>query len=214
MVNNSLYVSHKVIYADLSRKFKDKLFEEDDIIEWVGICESRYTHDIDMMFKFTEVPLTVQTIGNRPMAKLPCNIFRLLDVYTSSDWKSTQEHYNNGEYLILPDGYTLQYVFINYIGTPISDDGEPLIVKGHENAVETFIKLQAFEEDWINQSISPTVYGTWQQMFSGQIQNSKYTFRHFDRSYFEKLMIIHGNSVPKIGTLPLYNNQFNEFPKQ
>lgn len=209
ITNDSRYVSHHVIYADITRKHRQKTINIDDVMEWCGICETRYTKDVDLMAWFVAVDLEVDTDNKR--ALLPCNVFRIFDVFSDeNDDSSRVEYYNTGTYLSLPEDYALDYVFITYAGIPVNELGEPLIIKGHENACETFCKLQIFEEDVCYGKFDKDMYLRWDDKFSGQLINAKTDMRHFDRDHFNKLIVIRGNMIPKIGVLSLYHNNFRD----
>ena len=197
MISNTKYITHEVIHADLSRTYKDKDFDNNDILEWCQIVECRYIKDIETMYKYIGVALTVT--DNKTL--LPCNIYRLEDIYTNpTGSKSFLDCSNNGEYLMnIPDGYNT--IYINYVGTPINEEGMPLIAKGHENACEKYCLLQAYMSEYLNNQISPQIYTNWEIQFSGQISNSRYNFRHKTRKEIDDINIIRGNSIPLIGKL-------------
>lgn len=205
--NNNKFISHHVIHADLVRKFKTKTFHIDDIEEWCFIAESRYIIDIRAMVQVLGVPLTVEMLGSRAIAYLPCNVIRILDVYLSNGQRIPYVH--NGAFLYLNEGFLGDSVMLNYIGSPIDVDGGSLIVKGHENACEQYCKLQAFEEDYVNGKINQNAYMDWQRTFSGMMQNIKQDVKNLDMDKLNKLDIIHGNMIPRIGRLVLKQNQFS-----
>jgi hypothetical protein len=206
MINDSKYVSHHVIHADIARVYKSKSIDINDIMEWCAQVDTRYITDVDKMVLYLQVPLTVDTDNHQ--ALLPCNVFRILDVYDDDD--EIVSFYNNGTYIILPEDYVDESVYINYVGTAIADNGEPLIIKGHENACETFCKLRLFEEDMTLGRFPAQIWIMWDNQFSGQCSASMNDFRHFSREYFNKLNVIQGNMIPKIGQLPLYHKNFSD----
>ena len=105
------------------------------------------------------------------MLLLPCNVFRLLDVYESRNKKLTYK--NNGAYLYdfryngikqtYPNGFKL---YLNYVGINIDETtGELLIVKGHEEACKTFCKIEAFAEDAAYGRFSKDLWYLWKEEF-------------------------------------------------
>ena len=206
MINDQKYISHKAIAADITRVYKNKPVNLDDILEWCSQVETRYAIDVDKMVLYLKVPLEVDLETSPPQALMPCNVFRLLDVF--NDGEEYTNYYNNGSYLILPANYNEEYVYLNFVGTAISDEGDPLIIKGHENACETFCKIRLFEEDVAYGRFNQQMWAMWKEEFSGQVAASKCDMRHFDRQHFNKLNIIHGNMIPKIGGVRLYHKNF------
>jgi len=207
VTNDSRYVSHHVIAANISRKWKSKTFNLTDIMEWCSIAETSFLKEIDKMVHFYQIDLVVDTDNHT--ALLPCNIFRILDVYSDpNNSESAVSSYNNGSHLILPDTYTGDVIYINYVGQPISDEGEPLIIKGHENVCETYCLMCLFEEDAHLGKFPYQAWKEWDNKMSGQIAATKNDMRHYDRSYFNKLTIIRGNMIQKIGNVGLYHSQF------
>jgi len=206
-VNNNKFISHHVIHADLARKFKTKTFHIDDIEEWCFIAESRYIIDIRAMVQILGISLSVEFLGSKPIAYLPCNVIRILDVYLPNEKRIPYVH--NGAFLYLSEDFTGDTVMLNYIGSPIDVDGGSLIIKGHENACEQYCKLQAFEEDWINGKINQNAYVDWQRTFSGMMQNISQDVKNLDMDKLNKLDIIRGNMIPRIGRLVLSQNQFS-----
>ncbi len=207
MVNSNYLISPETIQADLSRVFKSKIFDLHDIIEWCGIAETRYIKDIDLMVPVYEVPLTVVN----SQALLPCNIYRILDVYDGNSTLIDFKFNSHGTYLVnlkyrdRDSAYTEDTIYINYMGTPIDEDtGYPLIIKGHENACEMFCKIRAFEEDAVLGKISYPMWDSWNMKFSGMISNAAQNpYRHKTKVYLKELEIIKGDMFPQIGKLVL-----------
>ena len=208
MINDQKYISHKAIAADITRVYKNKPVDLNDILEWCSQVETRYNIDVDKMVLYIKVGLNVDQETSPPQALMPCNVFRLLDVYSAAE--EYINYYNNGAYLILPADYKSDHVYINFVGTALSDEGEPLIIKGHENACETFCKIRLFEEDVAYGRFNMQLWAMWKEEFSGQVAASKSDMRHFDRQHFNKLNIIRGNMIPKIGGLVLFHKNFSE----
>jgi len=210
VTNDSRYVSHHVIAARISRAWKDKTVNLDDIMEWCAEVEVSYMKDVDKMVQFYQVDLTVDTDNH--IATLPCNVHRILDVYSDpNNSESAVNYYNDGVKLILNENYTQADVYINYVGQPISDEGEPLIIKGHENACETFCLIRLFEAESTKGQFPPQKIAEWSDKFSNQMTAARNDMRHFGRDYFMKLNIIKGNMVPKIGKIGLHHSQFTDY---
>jgi hypothetical protein len=206
-MNNQKYVTPDVIAYELGREFKSKKWDIGDVRTWCGIVETRYVKDIETMMKFEEVPLTVTS----NMLLLPCNVFRILDVYESVNKNLTYK--NNGAYLYdfkyngvkqtYSDNFTL---YLNYIGINIDEStGEILIVKGHEEACKTFCKIEAFAEDAAYGRFSKDIWAMWKEEFSGQFKAARYNVQHKSRLDIDNLNIIRGNMIPKIAGIELHH---------
>ena len=212
MVNNSKYITPEVIAFELSTSFKNKQWEVDTVRTWCMNCETRYIKDIETMMKFVGVPLRIE----HGMALLPCNVWRRLDVYKNRyeilsyncngaflydfHWKGVRRNYRDGE-----------YIFIDYAGVNIDEEGECLIVKGHEEACKMYCKLQMFEEDMVMGRFPKDVYAQWSELFSGMYMAARSNYQHKDRKQIDNLTIIRANMIPKIGSLILDRDQFSEY---
>lgn len=209
-MNNQKYVTADVIAYELGREFKSKKWDIGDVRTWCGIVETRYIKDIETMIQFDEIDLCVMN----NMLLLPCNVFRLLDVYESRNKKLTYK--NNGAYLYdfryngikqtYPNGFKL---YLNYVGINIDETtGELLIVKGHEEACKTFCKIEAFTEDVAYGRFSKDLWYLWKEEFSGQFKASRYNIQHKSRLDIDNLNIIRGNMIPKIAGIELYHEMY------
>ncbi len=207
MVNSSFFISPEVIQADLSRVYKRKHFDIDDIVEWCGIAETRYIKDIDLMCPVYEVPLSIVN-GS---ALLPCNVYRLLDVYDgygsliSFTKNSSGAYIGNFKYNGQTNAYTEDIIYINYMGTPVEETtGYPLIIKGHENACEMFCKIRSFEEDAVLGNISYSVIDRWENRFSGLLAHvAQNPYKQKTQQAIKELDYIRGDMFPSIGKVVL-----------
>lgn len=207
MEYNNLYVTHKVILANLGRVFHSKQFQEDDILEWCQIYMNQYAKDVSVMTHFQEIGLDVPYSGhNKNMVLTPCNIFRLMDVYDSGGQRI--DYYYNGSYITLPETNTLSVIYINYFGSMVNEEGIPLIPKQYINAAETFCKIKAFEEDVALGTFNASMWDLWNQQLTGQTVNARSDFRHMDQHTIDKWNIIKGNMIPIIANVKLSNKYF------
>ena len=209
VVNNQKFVSVDVIAYELGQTFKSKNWNIGDIRTWCSVVETRYVKDIETMAEFEEIDLTV----DNGMVLLPCNIFRILDVYKSEN--EILEYKNNGSYLydFKINGHKANYVdgtklYIDYRGVNVDNNGEILIVKGHEEACKTYCKLQMFEEDAAFGRFDKSMFAMWKEEFSGQFKAARYNIQHKSRLKIDNLTVIRGNMIPKIGDLVLHHELF------
>jgi len=211
MINNQKYITPEIIAFELSQIYKSKIWDIGAVRTWCMNVETRFIKDIETMIKYEEIDLTV----NNNMVLLPCNIFRILDVYLS-DNQNGLDYKNNGSYLydLKQNGNTINLpdnsiVYINYSGVNIDiNTGEFLIVKGHEEACKTYCKIQMFEEDVAFGKFNYSLWAGWQQQFSGQFLGAKNNYQHKSRKQIDDINIIRGNMVQRIGDLPLHHELF------
>lgn len=204
---NNLYITHKVILASLARTHKRKNWQENEIMEWCQECLNNVIVDVETMTKYVEIGLEVPTTGTQKnMVYLPCNIFRLLDVYDGSDNRIDYSY--NGSYIILPSDNTLTAIYINYIGTPIDENGIPLIPKTQQIACETYCKVKGFEEDVAYGNFNAQLWMMWKNELTPMISAGKNDYRFRDRHAIDKLNIIHGNLTPVIANIKLVHKEF------
>lgn len=206
--NNSLYLSPLTVMADIARIFKSKPLEKGSIIEWCAQVEIEYIKDISTMIKILEYPLTV--VGNA--AKLPCNVFRILDVYEDINSQRRVIYNNNGSYLYnITDINKAEYddgtvIYMNYVGLYIDDNGYPLIYTTHRPACETYCKIKLFEEDTAYGKFDRNMWGMWNNQFSGQIHAAKSTFQNMDQKKMNDMIVISANMIPRVYEIPLTQN--------
>jgi len=212
MYNSAYYISPETIWADLTRYISIVEIDKYDVVELCAQVETRYIKDVDLMTPVLEVPLTV--INSQ--ALLPCNIFRLIDVYDGYEavidftLSDSGNYINELKYADSGEAYTEDTVYINFSGTPIdSDTGYPLIPKGHENACETFCKIRLFEEQVLLGKVDKQIWMGWERQFGGQIANAKSDpYRQKVANHLKQLNTIRGEMLPRIGRLELSHKKF------
>lgn len=214
-MNNQKFVSCDVIAYELGQLYKSKNWEIGNIRTWCAEVETRYIKDIETMTEFEEIDLTVDLDSNdNPQVLLPCNIFRILDIYENSE--VNLEYKTNGAYAYdfkwndiaqtYEDGDVL---YINYRGVNIDETtGEILIVKGHEIACKTWCKIQMFEEDAAFGKFDKNLIEVWKNDFSGQCIAARHNYQHKSRERINNLNIIRGNQIVQIAGLSLHHELF------
>jgi len=91
---NQKYITAETILSMLSSYIKKKEVDINDIIEWCAECEITVLGDVEQMHKYFMIPITVTNYK----ALLPCNVYRLLDVFDCGD--NRINHYNDGSHLV------------------------------------------------------------------------------------------------------------------
>jgi len=204
--DNSKYTDHLNILARLTRYIKQKEFHPDDVMEWCQEVETDYLGDVDNMFLFLQVPLVVTNYA----AKLPCNVHRVIDIYTDpNDNGSIVFANNDGAKLFLGNWYNKDYVYINYYGTPINDQGVPMIIRGHEQACEAYCILKVYYEDILNDKVSTRSAVEMKEEFRNKLNMARrMVFRHMTREDVNKGVIIRHSMITHIGNLALKQKEF------
>ena len=208
-VVNTKFVSTDIVLANLGRNFKKVIWDPNDVLEWCMQLETEMIADIDAMYEFVEVKLPV----TNKQAETPCNVHRILDVYTSpGNPKSKVSYFNKGKYLHFNSNFNSTYVYITYYGTAIDlDTGEPLILKTHIKACEAYCVQQAFYEKFLNNEINGQQWGVIDQRVSeGCNIAMAQGIRFKDRQDLMNGNIIHGNMISKIGLTTLYTQGIGE----
>ncbi len=213
-MDSTRFINHKTILTSLERTFKEKQFDEEDILNWCQEVETLYIADPSSMVAYMEIPLAVSNFK----VVLPSNIYKIRDVYFNKESYGRIAFQQIGIYLSVPN-YTEDKLYINYVGTPLDKDCLPLIHKDHQAACETYCKINSFEEDALLGQINMSVFADWKQRFDGMIQSAKVSFRDWDNSRYERMNIIMGSQIPRVGYVPMANSQFegesiNDQPNQ
>ncbi|MBC8315564.1 MAG: hypothetical protein H8E51_08670 [Bacteroidetes bacterium] len=196
MAHNSRYTDHYTVMAAISRMIKNKPFQEQDIVEWCQFVELDCISKTSTMYTYIEVELEV----NNQRAFLPCNLHRLLDVYTiAEDYTSRVPYTNVGSFISLDPDKSYDSVYIDYKGTPVDlDTGVPLIVRGHEDACVAYCVWCMYLEDIYDDKVSVDTKNRIEKRKDDAILAAKSKkWRYLDREDANKLMRIKFNMLPQ-----------------
>lgn len=208
MKDNHLYTDHNEIIARLSLRIKKKDFSEVEIMTWCQEVETHHIKDTNTMWRFLEVALETHDYSNDyKMVELPCNIYRLLDVYgdPNNPISHLESKFLNKDNKInlLVENKGQKYIYINYIGTPIDENGTPLIAKAHIEACITYCLMMLYYEDYLERQ-NP-VATELERKFSGQMAHAKNSVRHLTKEHFNRLNVINGDMIESIGNMRTLN---------
>jgi len=153
------------------------------------------------MVKYMRIPLKVVN----GFVEYPPNIYKILDVYDNPK-KNRRVTYFKREKTIYVPNYKEEVIYMNFVGTPMNEDCIPLIHKDHQPACEAYCKINYFTEDALNGKINQNMYFDWTQRFDGMIQAAKAYGREWDAQRLQKMDIIFGDQIPRIGFIPLRHN--------
>lgn len=200
------YVEADIIASRLNKLFQTKDFDRYLVSEWCAQVEVEYLCDIDIMWEFRAIPLTV---GHDKMVLLPCNVYKIMELYDSNKdflvYNRTETHlteirnmFNDEE---VKEG---DIIYISFKGVPVNKDtGDILIPSGHEPICETYCMKMAFMEEALLGKVDRTIYLDWDRKFSGQIQAVRSSYRNIDKANILRREIINGNMLPKIGRMDI-----------
>lgn len=140
---------------------------------------------------------------------LPCDVFRLKDVYTSSGTR-IMGFTNNGTYLHFNEECNIRpadgtKILINYDGIPTDEHGWPLFLRGHEQALEWGCVIRLLEEDHADGLINENTWQLWQEKYEYALASADTGFRHKDRNEMKEFMLLVHDMIPKVKEMHLYN---------
>ncbi len=210
MANNTIFMSPSVVWSTLSELYKSIEFDEDVVIGLCATLEVDHIKDITLMQPFQGIG--IEKING--LVKVPCNVFRILDIYEANENPLTAA--NNGSYLYnLQDKYGNapddgDIIYLNYKGIHVDNDGIPQIVTWHQEACETYCKIKILEEAVGMGKFKESMYERWLMMLPGQISAAKNNFRHKTRKEVDDLNIIRYNMIVKIHNLPIQQKMMRD----
>ena len=79
-MKNNIYVGIETIASKISSLYKSVELTKSQILEWAAYAQMTELGVANEFFYFKDVKLIIEN----SMAKMPCNVFRLLDVFDSN----------------------------------------------------------------------------------------------------------------------------------
>jgi hypothetical protein len=208
MSTNQKYVTAENIMARLAMTHKKKSFTIDEIVEWCAECTIEILGNPVAMYDYNRFKVIVT--GN--LGLLPCNMYRLLDVYDASNTR-IKNYYNDGVHLIFnttqtfyKDDLDRDYVYINYSGVPVDNKtGYPLILKGHELACEAYCTWKLYYEDFLSNNINGQQWQYIDQQKIIQCSAGNNGVRHETNDDSRRMLNVVLNMIPNMNNIPLYH---------
>lgn len=199
LIDTHKYTSPYVIMDRIARVHKNKQLNIDDIISWTAELEVNYLRDTNWMIKYINITFDVT---NGYMVALPCNLWRILDVYELDEVTRIQ-NINNGSYLSLLNGNWTQ-IKMNYYGVPVHPtEGYVLILKGHEEAHEAYCLTKLYEEDFMTGKIDANRWVELNQRLGHYITTCKNNTRYIQRNDYEELSMVAHNIIRFPNKIPI-----------
>lgn len=199
MQDNPFYILPQTIMNRLARVHKDKVFTLQDVIEWCAECETELIEDFDYFVPYNNIELKADNDGR---FFLPCLVYRIMDVHLGNS--SNRVAFDKYLGFIRPRDKSIKSLYIDYIGIPVTDDGDLLIDKNHAQACEAFIVHKLYYEDFLKGRLHPNMWTDIKLTLENELLAAKSSYRHIDQGRLETLGAIRGNIVPKIARVPLY----------
>lgn len=205
MMNEShLYVTYHTIYADLTRTYRNYNFDQGDVEIWCNDLVTRYIKDVTTMATYEEVECPVNQ--DNGIVSIPCNVFRILDVYDSSGYINYNKDGLNGFFIRINGDSFPDKVYMNYKGTAMNDEGEYLLPKGYELAAETLCVLNMVKREMGGANFNRELYVDLENKLTMQIREARQNpWMFIDRADGYKSLLIKYNALPKVGHLRLFN---------
>ena len=207
-VDNALYISPEVIHADLKRIYKSKTIDLNDVIEWCAEVETLHVPEVDRMFNFEVMEHRL----DHGLVLLPCNMFRLLDVYTDPSTSDSilDKVKSNGQYLYGFPHHMLNgtKIYLNYVGIPVTSEGMPLVMRTHRSAIGFYIRLRIFEEEMNMGTFPISVWQMYDRKFSDACSAAKQDLSNYQRHDYNDLVKIRGAVINRLGHTTLQQNLF------
>jgi hypothetical protein len=206
MQTNQKYVTAENILARLATKVKNKNYSIEEIVQWCAECTIEIVGNPLSMYTYNKVKLYVE----KNKALLPCNLYRLYDVYDVNEYRH-RDYFNDGTHLIFPFPYSFQtdesnrqFVYVNYKGIAVDPKtGWPLILRGHELACEAYCIKQLYREDYYSGKIPQHVWADISFEASNQCAAANNGFRHETNDDMRQIMLMVHNMIPRMSELPM-----------
>lgn len=200
-MDNTKYFTAELIYNRVSTKYKDKVkqFNLRNFIEWCATVELEYMGSFEQFKNCNGYEIEVK--NNR--AKLPCNIYRLVDVMDGDE--RIYNYRNNGVYLFFDnknygDG---KKITINYSGIPIDEKTKmPLLLRGHEIACEYFCIHSMYEADYMEGKVADRFMERIAKRFDDAVDAARSSHRHVPADEAHKMIAAMANIIPNPNRIP------------
>jgi hypothetical protein len=196
---NTKFSKASVILSRLKRLAPSKTFSPVDVIEWSSECVVEELKMAPAWYTYKKVALTV-TNGK---ALLPCNLYRLLDVYDRMS-KRVKYDDSSGSYLVF-EGYSDTYIYINYYGLPIDSDGMILIPKGSEKACTYYCLKMVYQDDYMTNKINGQQWQMIDEEYNQGQRQAWSNIKGLSRNEEEELQQMNYNFVWDPSRVPIFN---------
>lgn len=199
------HITAETIAAKIARDYPGKDYDFFSVVEWCAECES-HIGEFETFRQFTKVPITIKN----KQAVLPCNIWRILNVYlkgcevmnytTDNTFvRFSDNTLVNGSPLtqISEEGETIGY--INYIGLPIDPETNfPLIAASHQEACYWYCITKLLFPDYMIGKINGQQWEFVNDRYGHYVAKARSSFQNVTRDSLDVLNMIRYNLIPKL----------------
>lgn len=197
------YTSPIEVYNKVVDVWENTVVNKNKIYEMCFDAEINHIKDGDLMSKFKEFPLDVDSTTG--LAVMPCNVIRVIEVYNE---KGVDIPYTitGGNHVKVPG--VNKEVFMHYYGVTADEDGVPVIHQGHVNALVTFCLMRLVEKQVLKQKMPMGFLQKYELQFSNQVISVRQSAQYKDRKFYDNVNIIRFNMIKKVGRQRLMKTMF------
>jgi len=203
---NSKYFTAEKIYTRLVDRYRKKMggVKIGTIVEWCAEIEIEVLGNWKQFQRFDKYEMEVVS----GKALLPCNLYRILDVYDSSE-KRIMNYHNNGVYLSFSDYGDNKpsdgsKIYINFLGIAVDpESGYPYLLRGHEQALFWGCVVRLHDEDFSLGLINANAYSDMVLKYEAALNAADSGFRHFSKNDEKEYMAVILNAIQKPNKFPL-----------
>jgi hypothetical protein len=188
---NGKYVSVKTIGARIARNHKHLQFDIYDVVEWCWDVVKNTG-----MFKGFERIDNLEIEVKDHKALLPCNIYRLLNIYKNGCKVNAGSFVNDSVYINF-DNDSCTKIKIDYLGIPVDKEGFPMVFEALEDACFWYCMTKLLFEDYISGKIDDTRYRFLEDKYGYAVGRAKSTFRWESRNDMDEVTMIMINMIPR-----------------
>lgn len=204
MKENPKYTHHLEIYNRLAVALKDtdKILRKKDVLSWCQEVETEFCPNVHNMWEYIQFELSV----NNSRAFLPCNLWRLVNVYTvPNDPTSIVAYAFPGSFISFNPSLNLTKVYIDYYGTVIDlETGIPMITKGNEQACFWYCMYMLNIVEIMDGRKQHVVLSKEHEILAAKQPN----YQHIDHNFMNKIERIYFNMVPIPASHGLLNGEW------
>lgn len=201
-----MFISPKIIYADLARVYKNMSFNYSDIVEWCMIVETEYICDVDIMWRYE-----YRVIVKKGRITLPNNVYRIMSVKTDRGIDITYPAISS-IYIHGLNKYNNKMLKVYFLGVPVDETCSPLIAASHREICKHYCIMNIIRPEALYDVNKFRMLQAMESQFSGMITSVKQGFREWTEGDIQRLSLHSYNNVFK--EVYLRHNEYidNGFP--
>lgn len=136
--------------AKLGRNFKERNWDEADVIEWCQEVETNIIGNVDSMIRYVDWELIVKN----GQVQIPCFCYKVESISLGKNKQSVFKPNRRETFLDVSKYIRNGYVYITFVGMPIDEEtGYPLIQATHADLCYWYCIKCAYTEPYLNGNI-------------------------------------------------------------